>query len=240
MTQLTELQFYATPEHECSYLPDLKAKTLFIDPKSTIDQKVYSQLSEIGFRRSGTHVYRPHCDNCQACISIRIPTDSFVMSSSQRRIFNKNKDLVARQVDSKYTDEYYQLYENYINTRHQDGDMYPPSKDQFNSFLVDSKQQSHFIEFRLPNGQLLAISNMDVLEDSHSAVYTFYDPNYNKRSLGTFAILWQIEQAKQGALKYLYLGYWVEACQKMNYKTAFKPIELLINGRWQRINPEHL
>ncbi len=234
MTQLTELQFYATPEHDCSYIPDLKAKTLFIDPQSTINQKVYSQLSELGFRRSGTHIYRPHCDQCKACVSIRIPAQSFNMSKSQKRIFNKNKDLIANKVTTQFTDEYYALYESYINDRHKDGDMYPPSEEQFKSFLVDSKQQSYFVEFRTPDGTLQAVSNMDSLEGSNSAVYTFYNPFETKRSLGTFAILWQLEEVKRCALNYLYLGYWVEECQKMKYKTSFKPLELLINGRWKR------
>jgi arginine-tRNA-protein transferase len=236
MTQLTELQFYSTPEHDCSYIADLKAKTLFIDPKSKIDQKVYSQLSELGFRRSGTHIYRPHCEDCKSCISIRIPAKFFKMSKSQKRIFNRNKDLKAKKVSTRFTDEYYALYETYINTRHKDGDMYPPSIEQFKSFLVDSKQQSYFIEFRSEDGALQAIANMDQLEDSHSAVYTFYNPLEPKRSLGTFAILWQLEEIKKSKLNYLYLGYWVEECQKMKYKTAFSPLELLINGRWRRIN----
>ncbi len=236
MTQLTELQFYATPEHDCSYISDLKAKTLFIDPKSDIDQKVYSQLSELGFRRSGTHIYRPHCEDCKSCISIRIPAKSFRMSKSQRRIYNRNKDLIATKTPTHFSDEHYALYEKYINTRHKDGDMYPPSKDQFKSFLVDSKQQSYFIEFRTPDGELQAVSNMDQLEGSHSAVYTFYNPSEPKRSLGTFAILWQLEEIKKSALSYLYLGYWVEECQKMKYKTSFRPLELLISGRWRRIN----
>lgn len=157
------------------------------------------------------------------------------MSSSQKRIYNKNKELITKKVETQFTDEYYQLYEKYINYRHKDGDMYPPSQEQFKSFLVESKQKSYFVEFRTLQGTLLAVSNMDALEDSNSAVYTFYDPQETKRSLGTYAILWQIEEIKRIGLKYLYLGYWVEECQKMKYKTAFKPLELLINGHWRRI-----
>ncbi|MEH6444259.1 MAG: arginyltransferase [Oceanospirillaceae bacterium] len=232
MTQLTELQFYATPEHDCSYISELKAKTLFIDPKTDIDQIVYTQLSELGFRRSGTHIYRPHCDDCQSCISIRVAGNDFKMSNSQRRVFNKNKDITVTKVSAQFTDEYYALYEKYINTRHQDGDMHPPSEEQFKSFLVDSKQNSSFLEFRLPMGELIAIANIDTLEKSLSAVYTFFDPSLTKRSLGTFAILWQILEVQRSGLNYLYLGYWVQDCQKMKYKTDFRPMELLINGKW--------
>jgi len=232
MKQLTELQFFATGEHNCSYLENIQAKTLFIDPKEIVSNNVYSQLSELGFRRSGTHIYRPHCDSCKACISIRIPVNSFKMSSSQRRIFNKNKDINITQVTPQYTEEYYALYQEYIGIRHRDGDMYPPSKSQFINFLVESQQRSHFYEFRSATGKLIAIASMDSLNDSLSAVYTFFDPHLTKRSLGKFAILWQIQEIKKRNLKYLYLGYWVDNCQKMQYKTAFRPMELLINGRW--------
>jgi arginine-tRNA-protein transferase len=232
MTHLTEIQFYSTPEHDCSYISDTKAKTLFINPQDKIDQNVYTQLSELGFRRSGTHIYRPHCDNCTACISIRIPVQYFKYSKSQQRVINKNKDMQVEEVNCHFSDEYYQLYEKYINIRHKDGDMYPPSVDQFKSFLVESKQLSRFFEFRLPNGQLVAVANMDILKGSLSAVYTFYDPDLVKRSLGTFAILWQIKESQKRGLNFLYLGYWVDSCQKMKYKTAFKPMELLINGKW--------
>jgi arginine-tRNA-protein transferase len=232
MTHLTEIQFYSTPEHDCSYLSDTKAKTLFINPQDKIDQNVYTQLSELGFRRSGTHIYRPHCDNCTACISIRIPVQHFKHSKSQQRVINKNKDIQIEEVNCHFSDEYYKLYEKYINIRHKDGDMHPPSTDQFKSFLVESKQLSRFFEFRLPNGQLVAVASMDILKGSLSAVYTFYDPDFVKRSLGTFAILWQINESKKRGLNFLYLGYWVDSCQKMKYKTAFKPMELLINGKW--------
>ncbi|MCJ8340929.1 MAG: arginyltransferase [Pseudomonadales bacterium] len=232
MIQLTELQFFATPEHDCSYLSGLKAKTLFIDPNDKIEQRVYTQLSELGFRRSGKHIYRPHCDNCQACMSIRLPVQLFDISKSQRRVLNKNRDLIISKAIPQYTDEYYDLYQEYIQVRHVDGDMYPPSKDQFINFLVESTQQSCFYEFRQPDGKLVAVANMDILEGSLSAVYTFFDPKLTKRSLGSFAILWQIAQARRLKLDYLYLGYWVENCQKMKYKTDYKPMQLLINGKW--------
>ena len=232
MKQLTELQFYATGEHSCSYIEGSQAKTLFIDPKDEVSSLVYSQLSELGFRRSGTHIYRPHCENCKACISIRIPVAYFKTSSSQRRVINKNKDLFITEKQTAFTDEYYSLYREYINTRHVDGDMFPPSEEQFKSFLVESNQRSSFFEFRLGSGKLIAIACMDSIANSLSAVYTFFDPTESKRSLGTFAILWQIEESQRRKLQYLFLGYWVENCQKMKYKTDFRPMELLINGRW--------
>lgn len=232
MTHLSDIQFYATPEHDCSYISHTQAKTLFINPQQSIDQNVYTELCELGFRRSGTHIYRPHCGTCTACISIRIPVDLFILSKSQQRVVNKNRDVLVTEVHSRYTDEYYALYQEYINIRHKDGDMYPARRDQFQSFLVESQQLNRFFEFRLTTGQLIAVANMDILSGSLSAVYTFYDPSLEKRSLGTFAILWQIREAQKRGLDFLYLGYWVDNCQKMQYKTSFKPMELLINGQW--------
>lgn len=235
MSNLQTLRFYATPEHECSYLPDHRAKTLFVDPQANIDASQYSQLSDLGFRRSGSHIYRPHCDECQACISVRIPAADFVPTKGQRRITNKNSDLTVKVTTPRLTMEYYALYDRYITERHADGDMYPPSPSQFMSFLVEGKQPSQFLEFRLPDGRLIAVAVIDLLDQGLSALYTFYDPDFAKRSLGTYAILWQLEECKQRQQAYLYLGYWVKQCHKMNYKTNFSPLEMLISDQWIRV-----
>lgn len=237
MTNLRTLHFYATPEHECSYLKNKTAKTLFVDPQAEIDQGTYSQLSDLGFRRSGKHIYRPHCEGCKACISVRIPLAVFKASKGQRRIINKNRDLHAEITPAKFTEEYYTLYSRYINERHHDGDMYPPSLEQFNSFLVEGEEHTHFIEFRNEDGQLLAVSVVDMLSQGMSAIYTFYDPSYPKRSLGTYCILWQLQHCESKGLNYLYLGYWVKECRKMNYKVSFAPFELLIEGHWTLVEP---
>ncbi|MGB0468792.1 MAG: arginyltransferase [Pontibacterium sp.] len=235
MTNLKTLHFYATPEHDCSYLKDRQAKTLFVDPQALITKDTYSQLSDLGFRRSGGHVYRPHCKDCQACISVRIPTDVFSLTKSQKRVIAKNRDLQVRTLEPQFTQEYYDLYARYIRIRHQDGDMYPPSVDQFSSFLVDGAQNTLFIEFRDPESQLLAIAVCDQLAQGLSPIYTFYEPDEKKRSLGTYAILWQINEAKRRHLQYVYLGYWVRECRKMSYKITFRPIELLLDGHWVSI-----
>jgi arginyl-tRNA--protein-N-Asp/Glu arginylyltransferase len=130
-----------------------------------------------------------------------------------------------------FREEHYALYERYINARHADGDMYPPSVEQYASFLTSDWSKTSFIEFRL-HEKLLAVAVCDELEGGLSAVYTFYDPDYEKRSLGTYAVLWQIEESRRRQLPSLYLGYWIRDCQKMSYKIAFRPIELLINGEW--------
>ncbi|WP_417223333.1 arginyltransferase [Amphritea sp.] len=232
MSNLKTLHFYATPEHECSYLEGLEAKTLFVDPQEVINFDAYSQLSDLGFRRSGKHIYRPYCSHCQACISVRVNSREFHPSKSQKRIINKNKDLQVTTAPPQFTDEYYALYERYINTRHNDGDMYPPTPDQFSAFLIEGGQKGCFYEFRDPSGKLVALAVTDFLAQGLSAIYTFFDPREAARSLGSFAILWQLKEVQRLELEYLYLGYWIRECQKMSYKVAYSPLEMLINGEW--------
>lgn len=234
MSNLQTLTFYATPEHACSYLPKQRATTMFVDPRASIDLKLYSQLSRLGFRRSGNHYYRPHCEHCRACIAVRLPVYAFRPSRSQRRTFERNQDLEVTLVSPTFREEHYEVYERYINLRHADGDMYPPSREQYQSFLIEGSHFTRFAEMRL-NGQLVGLAVIDQLDDGFSAIYTFYDPNYQSRGLGTFAILWQIEEVKRRGEQYLYLGYWIRECHKMSYKSRFRPIEVLMNDRWVRI-----
>jgi len=231
MTNLRALHFYSTPEHDCSYLEGRHAKTLFVDPQAIIATDTYSQLSDLGFRRSGKHIYRPHCDNCQACISIRIPVDRFSMTKSQKRVVSRNRDLKVNVKEPYFSDRHYDLYSRYINARHSDGDMHPPTEDQFCSFLIDGNQNSLFYEF-WDQDQLVAVAVTDQLESGLSAIYTFFDPALTKRSLGTYAILYQIAEARDLNLDYIYLGYWVRDCRKMNYKISYRPLEMLLDGHW--------
>ncbi|NVK41217.1 MAG: arginyltransferase [Oceanospirillaceae bacterium] len=231
MTTLRQLHFYSTPEHECSYIDGLMARTLFVDPQAIITTDAYSQLSDLGFRRSGKHIYRPHCENCQACVSVRIPVDNFKPSKSQRRLLNRNRDLRIERVTPVLTDEHYRLYSRYIHQRHSDGDMFPPTVEQFKAFLVEGHDCSFFYEIR-DGERLLSVAVTDELRRGLSAIYTFFDPDEPRRSLGTFSILTQIEQTRLLGLPYLYLGYWVKQCQKMNYKIAYRPLQLLLDGHW--------
>lgn len=231
MTELARLKFYATQAHPCSYLPEEQATTLFLDPSQPMDAQVYAELSELGFRRSGDHLYRPHCQQCSACIPARIPATRFTPNRQQRRILKRNEDITVRCLRPALTEEYYALYVRYIEQRHADGDMYPPSRDQFSTFLVRDLPFSRFYEFRLQD-RLVAIAATDILPNGLSAVYTFYDPAEERRSLGRFAILWQIGEAERLRLQAVYLGYWIKNCRKMNYKTQYRPIELFVNQRW--------
>ncbi|MCC5885973.1 MAG: arginyltransferase [Gammaproteobacteria bacterium] len=231
MTNLAQLKFFATPKHACSYLEARQATTLFVDPAARIDNPLYSALSSLGFRRSGRHIYRPHCEHCSACIPIRIPVDRFRARRAQRRVWLRNEDLEVRLTAPALTAENYDLYARYIGARHQDGDMYPPSPDQFRSFLLCDWSDTRFVEFR-SEGTLLAVAVMDRVQDGLSAIYTFFDPDRNERSLGVQAVLWQIQHAVDLGLPYLYLGYWIKQCQKMSYKSGYRPLEMFLGERW--------
>lgn len=231
MTELAQLKLYATGEHDCSYLPNQQAATVFIDPEATLDPEVYSALSELGFRRSGTHVYRPHCADCAACISVRIPVHAFMPNRTQKRCLKRNSDLTITTTATPNIDEHYSLYERYINERHSDGDMYPANRQQYTGFLNNPIGCTRYIEMRL-EGRLIACAVSDTLSNGLSAIYTYFCPTQTHRSLGRFAILHQIKEAQKLGLGYVYLGYWIRNCQKMNYKNEYKPLELLINQQW--------
>lgn len=235
MSIIEEITLYQTAPHPCSYRKEQEASTVFVDPQTSITRQTLTYLSERGFRRSGEYIYLPHCAHCSACISTRVPVKAFRANRSQRRVWRKNQDIQIKQTQPRYTQEIYQLYENYINGRHADGDMYPATKDQFNSFLVNSSSHSCFFEMRCAD-QLVAVAVTDILENALSAVYTFFDPALSQRSLGVFSVLAQIEQTREKNLPYLYLGYWVKQCSKMNYKIRYRPIELLIDDQWIRLS----
>ena len=235
VTLLANVRVFATYPHNCSYLPGEQATTLFVDPSTPVDARIYSQLSYIGFRRSGPHLYRPHCASCNACVPARVPVQSFEPNRNQRRIIARNGDLRVDTVEDISSEEHFTLYSRYIEERHRDGDMYPPDREQFNSFLTREWGTTSFVEFR--NAQrLLAVAVLDRLDNGISAIYTFYDPAEGSRSLGSFVILWQIALARELGLPAVYLGYWIRNCRKMNYKTRFRPIELLANGHWVRVD----
>jgi len=231
MTDLLTLDFYATPEHDCSYLPEQKATTLFADPNVIMTTALYSELSQLGFRRSGNQYYRPHCASCQACTPIRVPVADFRPSRSQKRVLRKNQHLQCQIIPADFHEDHYLLYEKYIIDRHSDGDMYPPSREQYRSFLVDGHQCTQFIELS-EDGHLCGVAVCDQLEDGLSAIYTFFDPELTALSLGTFAVLWQIQEAQRRNQTYLYLGFYINNCRKMSYKNQYKPFEARINNHW--------
>ncbi|MDA1370699.1 MAG: arginyltransferase [Proteobacteria bacterium] len=228
---ISSVRLFRTSPHPCSYKTDQRAATVFVDPDLVIDQALNSRLSEMGYRRSGAHLYRPDCEFCNACVSCRIPVDQFQYKRRFTKIWNNNQDLEVKEKNDLICNESFRLYERYINTRHRDGDMYPASLEQFEAFIKTKTVDTRFYLFYRQD-ELVAVSVTDALEQGLSAVYTFFDPLLTQRSLGNFVILWQIEKARAMNLPYLFLGYWIKNCPKMQYKSSFRPIQLLIDGNW--------
>lgn len=231
-SDLNLLSFYATPPHECSYLDRDDAVTVFADPDYPKSKKLYSSISQYGFRRSGQHLYKPHCESCQQCIAVRIPVNDFKPNRSQRRCWKKNQDLTITAVNAEFKQEHFDLYGLYQASQHPGGGMDNSTEKQYREFLTSDWSDTVFYEFRKEQ-QLVAVAVVDMLVNAFSAVYTFYDPAEKRRSPGTYAILWEIEQARRAGMQWLYLGYWIENCQKMNYKVQFRPIQFLRDGIWQ-------
>jgi arginine-tRNA-protein transferase len=208
------------------------SSNLVPDPQITLNMPIYSQLIQHGFRRSGAHCYRPHCKGCQACIACRIPVKAFVANRSQQRCLKRNADLTLSVVDATFSDEYFDLYRRYLDSRHQDGTMANPAEEDFQQFLFCEWSDTRFLELRL-KGQLVAVAVTDMVSDGVSAVYSFFDPELTSRSLGSYCILRQIAFVEKQELDYLYLGYWIEDHKKMHYKTNFQPLQLYLAEKWQ-------
>jgi len=233
---LHRLRFLITPQHPCSYLPDEQSMTLFVDPKCDLDQATYSMLAQLGFRRSGEHLYRPQCPQCKACIPVRVVVNDFVPTRSKRRIAKRNADIRVTWHEAQYSDEHFDLYQRYIKARHAGSSMDDDDPLHYQRLLCASWGETRVMELRCA-GQLFGVAITDVLNDGLSAVYTYFDPQQRQRSLGSFAILQQIEAARRAALPYLYLGYWIQQCENMAYKDKFRPFEAFDGHGWRRREP---
>lgn len=206
--------------------------TLFADPQICPDKATYSMLSEQGFRRSGGHVYRPNCPPCDACIPIRLPVNEFKPRRGQRRNLQRNNDLSIHACDPVYDPLHFDLYTRYVAARHAGGGMENPDPSSYMDFLTANWATTTFYEIKF-NRTLYAVSVVDHLEDGLSAVYTFFDPAKSERGLGRYAILQGITIARDLGMEWLYLGYWIDACKKMAYKSEFAPHQCYVNGAWR-------
>lgn len=226
------MKFGLTSQFPCSYLSD-RDERLLVHVGDALEGQVYDKLIQAGFRRSGEQMYRPHCTHCDECKAIRINLAEYTPSRSHKRLLNKNKDLNLfwrSSKDIKLAD-YFPLYADYISERHRDGSMYPPDLNSFLTFNQCAWRQPYFLEARLDN-RIVAVAITDKVANGLSAFYTFFAPDLDKRSLGSFMILAQIEQAQQLEYPYLYLGYYINECNKMNYKTQYSGYEWFNGENW--------
>ncbi len=232
------LSFYQDVHaHECAYLPDELSQNLYPDPTIPMTNELYSQLIKMGFRRSGNSSYRPHCPECQACIPVRINVNQFKPNRSQRRCLKRNEGITRHLQPAIFKHDHFALYSRYLNARHAGAGMDNPTSNSYRHFLLCYWSDTLFVEFRHRN-RLVGVAVTDQVDHALSAFYTLFDPDYEKQSLGTYAILQQIEMAKSFDLPYLYLGYWIADCQKMAYKQNFSGLEGFIDQEWKRLDIE--
>jgi len=239
---------YLTAPGPCPYLPDRRERKVFTHLLGSDSIPLNDALSEAGFRRSQTIAYRPACEGCNACVSVRIKVAGFKPSKNFRRVEAKNRDIIRTHIDSKASQEQFSLLRAYLDERHDDGGMADMTALDYVSMIEDTTVRTEVVEYRIDQGAgqdsdnpLTAVALTDELTDGLSMVYTFYDVKQTTRSLGTYLILDHIKEAQLRGLPYVYLGYWIKDCRKMAYKGRFKPLEALTKDGWQdfeRLNAE--
>lgn len=219
------------PEEDCPYLPGRRSRIrAFLARDFSGD--VYHDFMNAGFRRSGQVIYQPVCDNCRLCVPIRVPVGRFTPTKSQRRSWRRNADLLSTFDVPEATDEKFDLYCRYIAARHPTHAA--GERESFESFLYESPVESIEICHRDQTGQLLGVGICDVTQQSLSTVYFYYEPSESRRSIGTFSAIFEIELARRMNIPYYYLGFWVHGCQAMEYKTSYRPCEILgADGTWK-------
>ncbi|MCC6948337.1 MAG: arginyltransferase [Bradyrhizobiaceae bacterium] len=238
-------QFFLTSPSACPYLPGKLERKVFTHLVGERASAVNDLLTHGGFRRSQSIAYRPACDSCRACVSVRVLVEEFRHTRTFRRVLGANRDLIGHERTPTPTAEQYSLFRSYLDTRHADGGMVDMSVLDYSMMVEDSHVRTKLIEYRRKNidsritgrgeGALLAVALTDVLSDGLSMVYSFYDPDQRGRSLGTYIILDHIARAQVMGLPYVYLGYWVEGSSKMDYKRRFLPQERLMHEGWIRV-----
>ncbi|WP_109311356.1 MULTISPECIES: arginyltransferase [Ruegeria] len=230
-------QFYVTAPQPCPYLEGRMERKLFTALQGEGADQLNNSLSQQGFRRSQNVLYRPSCSDCAACLSARIDVTAFRPSKSQKRAAKRNAYLQRRANSPWATDEQYELFRRYLDTRHADGGMADMDVFEFAAMIEETPIRSRVVEYGDPStGDLIGVSLTDVLDDGLSMVYSFYTPQQPQNSLGTYMILDHIDIAREAGLPYVYLGYWVPGSPKMGYKARFSGLEAYYQGEWISVN----
>jgi leucyl-tRNA---protein transferase len=239
-------QFYLTAPSPCPYLPGREERKVFTHLIGRRAVVLNDTLTQSGFRRSQTIAYRPACESCRACVSVRVCVDEFEANRSLKRVLERNENLIGFPLVSQPTSEQYSLFRAYLDARHADGGMADMSVLDYSMMVEDSHVHTRIIEYRRKGpdstingrgqGPLIGVALTDILSDGLSMVYSFYDPSLSNRSLGTFMILDHIARARRLGLPHVYLGYWVEGSRKMAYKARFVPQERLGMNGWERFS----
>ncbi len=234
-------QFFITAAGPCPYLPGKMERKVFTHLVGPDSKSLNSQLSQGGFRRSQNIAYRPACDSCSACVSVRVPVQSFNWSKGFLRNLKRNSDVTSQVVAAKATSEHYSLFRTYIDHRHGDGGMADMTVLDFAAMVDETMVDSRIVEYRVPteynpDGELIAAVLVDLLHDGVSLIYSFYDPELENRSLGTYVILDMIRRATRMGLSHVYLGFWINQSHKMRYKSRFLPQERLGPEGWKLIH----
>jgi len=227
--------FFTTAPMPCPYIDGRMERKLVTELNDMDAGRLHNTLSRAGFRRSHSIAYTPACPGCSACIPVRVLTERFYPSRSQRRILNRNQDVFARETVARATAEQFRLFSDYQHSRHAGSDMALMGFYDFRAMIEDSPIETGILEFRTDDGRLVGAMLTDHMDDGLSAVYSFFDTSEPQRSLGTFMVLAMIEQAQALALPYVYLGYWIAGSDKMAYKTRFRPMEAFLSGSWAEV-----
>ena len=228
--------FYTTAPLPCQYVAGRMERKVVTEITGPESEALHDRLSRAGFRRSHNIAYAPVCQGCNACVPIRVPVADFVPDRGLRRVARANPGLIGLEAPPRATAEQYELFQAYQKMRHGDGDMATMSYYDYRAMVEDTPIETHLVEFRDPDNKLVGACLTDRLGDGLSAVYSFFEPGLEKRSLGSYAILWLIERAAELGLPYVYLGYWVPESRKMAYKARFRPSEILTGGTWRVLN----
>jgi len=224
--------FFATAAVPCPYIAGRSERKLIVELTGREAALFYNELSRAGFRRSHRFAYRPACTACDACVPVRIAVAGFAHSRSARRVRNLNKALAGELVPARATQEQYRLFQAYQRSRHCDGEMAAMTYADYRAMVEDTPVRTATVEFRDAEGRLVAATLLDRLDDGLSAVYSFYDPDAERQSLGTWSILWLVEESRRQGLPYVYLGYWIAQAPKMAYKGRFPALERLGPDGW--------